>query len=51
MNDVSQDGVGFESDENELTLLFASGEERVLKRARKDVLAVELIKIIGQLEK
>jgi phosphopantothenoylcysteine decarboxylase/phosphopantothenate--cysteine ligase len=51
VNDVSQDGIGFESDENELTLLFAGGAERVLKRARKDVLAAELIKIIGQLYK
>jgi phosphopantothenoylcysteine synthetase/decarboxylase len=49
VNDVSQDGIGFDGDENELTLLFASGEERVLKRARKDVLAAELVKIIGQL--
>jgi phosphopantothenoylcysteine synthetase/decarboxylase len=51
VNDVSQDGIGFESDENELTLLFATGEERVLGRARKEVLAAELVKIIGQLSK
>ena len=31
VNDVSQDGIGFGSDENELTLLFASGAERVLR--------------------
>ncbi len=49
VNDVSQDGIGFESDENELTLLFQTGEERVLKRARKDVLAAELIEIIEQI--
>jgi phosphopantothenoylcysteine synthetase/decarboxylase len=51
VNDVSQDGIGFDGDENELTLLFASGEERVLRRARKEVLAAELIKIIAQLWK
>ncbi len=51
VNDVSQDGSGFESDENELTLLFAGGEERVLARARKDELAAELVKIIEQLVK
>ena len=51
VNDVSQDAIGFESDENELTLLFATGEERVLQRARKDVLAAQLVKIIGQLSK
>jgi phosphopantothenoylcysteine synthetase/decarboxylase len=49
VNDVSQDGIGFDGDENELTLLFASGEERVLKRARKEVLAAELIKIIDRM--
>ena len=44
-NDVSREGIGFESDENELFLFFASGEERVLPRAKKEELAVELIKI------
>ena len=34
-NDVSRTDIGFESDENELTLLFASGEIRVLERAKK----------------
>lgn len=50
-NDVSQEGVGFESDENELTLLFASGEIRVLPRAPKSVLAANLIKIFNELFK
>jgi phosphopantothenoylcysteine synthetase/decarboxylase len=49
VNDVSQDGLGFESDENELTLLFATGEERLLKRARKEVLAAQLLEIIGRI--
>ena len=49
VNDVSQDGIGFGSDENELTLLFASGEERVLGRAKKNVLAAQLVEIIAQL--
>ena len=47
-NDVSQEGVGFESDENELTLLFASGEVRVLRRAKKSELAVHLVKIFAE---
>ena len=34
-NDVSRADLGFESDENELTLLFASGEIRTLARAPK----------------
>ena len=50
-NDVSQEGVGFESDENELTLLFASGEIRLLPRARKSDLAAELVKIFADLFK
>jgi phosphopantothenoylcysteine decarboxylase/phosphopantothenate--cysteine ligase len=49
VNDVSQDGLGFESDENELTLLFATGAERVLKRARKETLAAQLLEIIARI--
>ena len=47
-NDVSQEGVGFESDENELTLLFASGEIRTFPRAKKGALAVSLVKIFAE---
>ena len=50
-NDVSQVGVGFESDENELHLFFASGEERTLARAKKEVLARNLIKIFAEIWK
>ena len=50
-NDVSQEGVGFESDENALRLFFASGEVRELKRARKDELAAQLLEIFAELEK
>ncbi len=46
-NDVSRADIGFESDENELTLLFASGEIRVLERARKNILAAALVKIFA----
>ncbi len=46
-NDVSREGVGFESDENELTLLFASGEIRPLPRSPKNVLAASLVKIFA----
>ena len=48
-NDVSQHGIGFESDENALTLLFASGEECTLARAEKTTLAAELIRIFVNL--
>ena len=48
VNDVSRNDVGFESDENELTLLFSSGAERVLPRAKKSALATSLIKIFAE---
>ena len=47
-NDVSGAEVGFDSDENEFTLLFASGEIRVLPRARKSALAADLVKIFAE---
>ena len=50
-NDVSQNETGFDSDENELFLFFASGEERTLARAKKEVLAHELIKIFSEIRK
>ena len=46
-NDVSRADIGFESDENELTLLFASGEMRTLPRSPKNVLADVLVKIFA----
>ncbi len=46
VNDVSRRDIGFETDENELTLLFASGKQETLAFAKKDVLADALIKII-----
>ena len=48
-NDVSRDELGFESDENELLLVFASGETRLLPRATKDALATHLVKIFEQM--
>ena len=51
VNDVSRAEIGFESDANEVTLLFADGEERVLPMAQKEVLAEDLTKIIAGLMK
>ena len=51
VNDVSRTDLGFESDENELTLLYAGGEQHVLPRAKKDALAASLIKIFEKLFK
>ncbi len=50
-NDVSRNDVGFEGDENELFLFFATGEERTLAREKKSVLASTLIKIFSELHK
>ena len=51
VNDVSRTDIGFENDENELTLLYISGEERALPRARKETLAATLLQIFGNLYK
>ena len=48
-NDVSRHEIGFESDENALTLLYASGEERTMARSKKTVLAAELVQIFVNL--
>ena len=45
-NDVSRSDVGMDSDENEVTIFFANGERDHIKRARKNVIAHELMKII-----
>ena len=49
-NDVSRMDTGFESDDNELTLLFRSGETRYLAREKKTVLARELVRIFEELQ-
>ena len=51
VNDVSRTDIGFESDANEVTLLFANGEERALPLAQKEVLAAQIIKIVADLAK
>lgn len=48
-NDVSGPDAAFDSDENEITLLFANGEVRPLRRAPKQVLAQILVGVCGQL--
>ena len=48
-NDVSRHDIGFESDENELFLFFATGEERTLAREKKEVLASALVKIFSEI--
>jgi len=49
-NDVSAPGVGFESNENELTILYPDQSSRILPRASKQSLARELVKILCELK-
>lgn len=48
-NDVSGSETGFDTDENEITLVFANGEVRPLPRASKDALAKILVGVCTQL--
>jgi phosphopantothenoylcysteine synthetase/decarboxylase len=48
-NDVSQGGIGFEANDNEVVLLLAEGEARVLPRMSKLEIARELIRVIVSL--
>jgi phosphopantothenoylcysteine decarboxylase / phosphopantothenate---cysteine ligase len=47
-NDVSHEKFGMESDENEITILFRTGETRKIPRASKKILARELVKIFSK---
>jgi phosphopantothenoylcysteine decarboxylase/phosphopantothenate--cysteine ligase len=47
-NDVSQEGIGFDSDENEVVLISASGERRVA-RAPKRAIAAAIIDAAAEL--
>jgi len=49
-NDVSRADTGMESDDNELTLFYKSGERRVLAREKKKKLAKKLVKIFQRLQ-
>lgn len=44
-NDVSRPGIGFDAADNEVTLVFASGELRPLPRAPKHTIARELVRV------
>ena len=49
-NDVSRANVGMESAENEVTIFFRNGETKKIPRARKEILARELVKIISVMQ-
>lgn len=50
-NDVGRPGIGFDGDENALSLFFRDGSTRTLGRAPKRVLATMLVEIVAKLEK
>ncbi|AKI97940.1 bifunctional phosphopantothenoylcysteine decarboxylase/phosphopantothenate--cysteine ligase CoaBC [Kosmotoga pacifica] len=47
-NDISRNDIAFESDENEVTVYFKDGSVEHLRKAAKDVLALELVTIIAR---
>ena len=48
-NDVSGSDCGMESDDNEVTIFFRSGERKEISRASKKIIAHKILKIIVQL--
>jgi phosphopantothenoylcysteine decarboxylase/phosphopantothenate--cysteine ligase len=48
-NDVSNTRSGMETDENEVTILFRSGEMKKIRRAQKKIIARELVKIFSNM--
>ncbi|MGH2875369.1 MAG: phosphopantothenoylcysteine decarboxylase, partial [Solirubrobacteraceae bacterium] len=49
VNDISRPGIGFESSENEVTILLASGADRRLARASKARIADGVLDEVGKL--
>ncbi len=45
-NDVSQEGIGFDSDDNAATVFFADGRELAMEKAPKHALASRLLTLI-----
>ena len=45
-NDVSNQNIGFNSDENEVTVLWSGGQQE-LQRARKDTVADQIVRLIA----
>jgi phosphopantothenoylcysteine decarboxylase / phosphopantothenate---cysteine ligase len=48
-NDISKKNSGLESDENEVTVLFRTGENKKISRTSKKNIARELVKIISNM--
>jgi phosphopantothenoylcysteine decarboxylase/phosphopantothenate--cysteine ligase len=43
VNDVAREGIGFDADDNEVTILVAGGEERTVTRAPKRLIAAAVL--------
>ncbi len=48
-NDVSQEGMGFDSDRNEVTVYFASGDPQPIGPATKAAIGEKLVEIVASL--
>ncbi|WEG11631.1 bifunctional phosphopantothenoylcysteine decarboxylase/phosphopantothenate--cysteine ligase CoaBC [Pullulanibacillus sp. KACC 23026] len=48
-NDVSQSGIGFHSDENEVTIFFKNGTSELVSQRTKDDVAYEVCKALARL--
>ncbi len=51
LNDVSREDVGFESDENEIIMVFPSGESKGIPKGPKDEVAMGIMKEIADMLK
>ena len=51
VNDISDSGIGFESDDNEVTILTADGAERQVPRARKERVAQAVLDEVERLRR
>ena len=49
VNDIARSGIGFESDDNEVTILTADGGERHVPRARKELVAQAVLDEVERL--
>ena len=47
-NDVSQEGIGFHSDDNAVTLFSRYGQKRVIPRRTKREVAYDILKVVAE---
>jgi phosphopantothenoylcysteine decarboxylase/phosphopantothenate--cysteine ligase len=49
VNDISKPGIGFDTDDNEVTIVLAGGDAHQVARARKDVVAARVLDQVEEL--